>query len=65
MDFQVFHDYRKLVRRGLAPPLTCFCRTEYVVRIDDSDEPVLHCYTCDTITRPGIKIIDQMKEYLD
>lgn len=53
--FRLFHRYNKLVRRGLAKPLTCtVCDTRLITALDDEDELVLKCFTCASSTRPGL-----------
>lgn len=57
MDFQTFHKYNRLVRRGLVKPLTCpVCETEYVLRVSEHDDPVLQCFPCDSLTQPGLNL---------
>jgi hypothetical protein len=57
MDFQTFHLYNRLVRRGMVKALTCpVCDSEYVLRRSENDDPVLQCFTCQTLTQPGLKI---------
>lgn len=61
MRFQVFHDYNRLVRRGLVPPLTCgHCGTEYAIRLGVDDQPELQCFMCDSRTRPGQAYYDKV-----
>lgn len=49
MDFQTFHKYNRLARRGFVKPLTCgHCGNELVLRLTDEDEPGLECYHCIT-----------------
>lgn len=55
MDFQTFHRYNRLVRRGVTKPLTCqHCDTEYVLTIGDEDKPALKCYGCGVVKYPGL-----------
>lgn len=62
MDFQTFHQYNKLVRRGYVKPLACpICETEYVLRVSVDDDPVLQCFSCNTLTQPGIRLWDQVR----
>lgn len=61
MDFQVFHDYARLARRGLVEPLACpHCGFEYVTRIGEGDEPVLQCFGCNSITKPGLALYENL-----
>lgn len=57
MDFQIFHRYNKLVRRGVAKPLTHHCGQEYTI-MNGSGEPVLRCWYCNTLTEPGKTLYD-------
>ncbi len=62
MDFQTFHRYRQLVRRGMAEPLRCrVCENEVVTRLGELDSVVLWCYTCDSITLPGINTCEKVR----
>lgn len=60
-EFQLFHNYNRLVRTGLARPLRCSCGTEYVTAIGKHDELMLWCFSCDTKTRPGINTLALVK----
>ena len=62
MDFQTYHKYRRLVRRGLAPALCCAtCEFELVLGIGPKDEPVLKCYTCNSTITPGKDTNDKVR----
>lgn len=68
MEFQVFHDYNRLARRGQVPPLTCsHCGSEYTVRLGPGNEPILQCFMCLTLTKPGLDLydylVDKVKEH--
>lgn len=66
MDFPTFHRYRRLVRRGLAEPLRCgTCETEYVLMVGEEDEPLLKCFTCNSLTQPGLALYDRVKEAVE
>lgn len=69
MDFQTFHKYNRLVRRGLVKPLSHSCGTEYALQLGRDDEPVLKCYLCGTTTLPGSKMYSDIravvKEHFD
>ena len=75
MDFQIspewqtFHLYNRLVRRGLTKPLAHSCDTEFVLRLGEEDKPVLVCYLCNTTTHPGLKMYSDIravvKEHFD
>ena len=66
MDFQVFHDYNKLVRRGLAEPLRCSaCGAEPVLGIDARSkeiQPLFKCYHCGALTSPGLNVYDACRD---
>lgn len=54
--FQVFHRYKRIVRRGMVPKnlLECdSCGTERVTRLGKDDSLVLWCPGDDTETIPG------------
>lgn len=59
MDFQIFHRYNKLVRRGLTKPINCNCGHEYALMNDDG-EPALRCWYCNTLTHPGKGLYDEL-----
>lgn len=59
--FALFHKYNKLVRRGLVQPLRHSCGFPYITAADDNDFLVLKCYTCDSVTVPGLGIIGNVK----
>lgn len=60
--WDVIHDYRRAVRRGLASPLTCpEDGVELVPVIDPNDGPALRCTTCLAVYSIGLDMWDQMK----
>lgn len=61
IDFQTFHKYNRLVRRGLTKPLTHSCGTEFVLTIGDEDQPALKCFTCGTTTYPGLRMFGDIQ----
>lgn len=62
MDIRYFHKYRRMVRRGFAEPLTCEdCENEFALRVDDENEPVLECFTCEKVVKPGLRVYDEIK----
>lgn len=62
MDFQTFHRYNRLVRRGLVKPLKCpHCDYDYVLRLTDDDEPGLECFMCLSIVKPGKRVYDDIR----
>lgn len=55
MDIQVFHQYYRLVRRGLVKPLACsHCKNEYTLRATEDGDPVLQCNWCASLVQPGL-----------
>lgn len=63
MDFQVFHKYRALVRRGQAPPIKCLlCHANVMFSIDSEGDPVLECYYCGARTRVGLNTYHKIEE---
>lgn len=47
MDFQTFHRYNRLARRGFVDPLRCgHCGHELALRLTDEYEPGLECLHC-------------------
>lgn len=62
MDFQVFHKYNRLVRRGACKPLTCrHCGNELTLRVGTDDEPELMCFFCNVLTKPGLKMYSDIR----
>lgn len=61
-DWQYFHAYRHLAEEGTVKHITCpDCGTKMVTRMGEDDEPVLWCYTDDTILKPGLDLIHQIR----
>lgn len=56
MEFQTFHNYNRLVRRGYTKPLVHSCGDEFTLIIGDEDKPALKCFACNTITYPGLRM---------
>lgn len=57
MDFQTFHKYNRLVRRGVAKPLACqHCDTELTLMMGEDDKPALRCFGCGVIVYPGLNM---------
>lgn len=71
MEFQTFHRYNKLAKQGLVKPLACYtCRTTYILRVTEDDEPVLQCLLCDALIQPGLRLYQEIcavvkEHYLD
>lgn len=62
MEFQVFHRYNRLVRRGIAAPLVCqYCGEPLSLELGENDGPVLRCYLCNVLTFPGKNLYDRVK----
>lgn len=59
-DFQTYHLYNRLVRRGLTKPLTHSCGTEFVLIMGEEDKPALKCYGCSTTTYPGLSMFSDI-----
>lgn len=66
MDFQTFHDYNKLARRGLVDPLFCsICGgIEIVIAVHD-DEPAIKCYYCGALTIPGLNTYQRIQQEVE
>ena len=65
MHFNLFHRYQAQAAKGLVPKLTCSTDGfEYVVRVGQDDEPLLHCYSCGSTLKPGIKMYESLQEVL-
>jgi hypothetical protein len=65
MDHTTYHRYNKLVRRGLATPLTHDCGTEYTLRIAEDDETVLQCTSCNSFSLPGLQVKRMVKSQVE
>lgn len=62
MDYQTFHKYNRLVRRGLTKPLCCpHCDNEFTLRLGKEDKPELQCFNCNTLTLPGKNLYDRVR----
>lgn len=62
MDYQTFHKYNRLVRRGLTKPLTCqHCETELSVMMGTVDRPMLKCFGCGVEVYPGLKMYETIR----
>lgn len=61
MDIHIFHMYNRLVRRGLAKPLTCSCNEVYTLRATYDGEPVLQCFMCDSLVQPGLGLYNDVR----
>lgn len=62
MEFQTFHNYNRLVRRGIVKPLACpHCENEFALSIGEDDEPVLKCFFCGTLTLPGLDMYNRVR----
>lgn len=64
--WEVVHNYRRAVRRGLGNPIRCPEDSQELVPVFGRDnEPVLRCLVCKTIYTIGLDMIDQMKAVTD
>lgn len=59
--FQMFHLYRRLVRRGLVKQLKHHCGTEFNYGMGENDELVLFCFACDTSVVPGAETLGNVR----
>lgn len=63
-NWQIFHSYQDIVKKGDARPFLCpDCEIELIMKIgkDGVDAgPVLWCPSCDTITTPGLDLIQRV-----
>lgn len=62
-EFGILHAYRRLVRRGLASAMPLLCQTcgeEYLIGLDNEDHPLLKCFTCASVLRPGLAFYDRL-----
>jgi hypothetical protein len=63
MDFSVIHNYRKLVRRNLADPITCpWCENEYELTLGEGDEPTFLCTRCNALVKIGLVLYNRMEQ---
>lgn len=61
MDFQTFHRYNRLVRRGVTKPLACqHCDRPMTLRLGEEDKPVLYCAYCNVTVLPGLKMFEDI-----
>jgi len=63
LDFQTFHLYNRLVRRGLVKPLTCrHCPdSELVLMLGKDEQPNFHCFSCGTTVIPGLDLYNRCR----
>lgn len=61
MEFQTYHRYNKLVRRGMAKPLTHGCGHEYTLRLSEDNDVVLQCTDCNTLVQPGLRLYNDVQ----
>ena len=63
-NWQIFHTYQDIVKKGDAKPLLCQdCKLELIMQIGPNgvDEgPVLWCPGCDSVTTPGLSLIQRI-----
>lgn len=64
--WSIIHDYRRLVRSNLADDLRCpDDNAIYIVKIDQDDSPVLHCFLCSSTVTPGLSLWKQMESAVE
>lgn len=64
--WSIIHDYRRLTISNLAEDLRCpDDNAIYVVKIDQHDEPVLHCFLCSSTVAPGLSLWKQMESAVE
>ncbi len=61
MNIMYFHKYNKLVEKGYTKPLTCTCGEAYTLRATEDGDPLLQCFSCNSIVQPGLGIYDNIK----
>ncbi len=65
-DWTLIHYYYFLVKNKLAKPLRCTtCDALLEIRIDEQDEPMLHCVLCRSYTHPGSNFYNAIKQRRD
>ena len=63
--WQILHDFRRQVRRGLAKPSVCpMDNEELVPKVGADDEPVLACLRCRSLYHIGLDEYDAMERQL-
>lgn len=61
-NWTLFHSYRKLAQENRAKYLTCpDDGAKLVTRTSSEDEVLLWCPSCDTIKKPGLDVLHQIK----
>jgi len=64
-EFQLIHNYRRYVHRGVFADITCpDDDISLIVRIGEGETPILWCPACDTITIPGLAFYAKIKALL-
>lgn len=62
MEFQTFHRYNRLAKRGMVKPLSCpDCDNPYTLRTTEDAEPLLQCFYCDTLVQPGLRLYNDIR----
>ena len=62
MEFEVFHKYNRLVRRGQAPRLTHSCGKEFFLQLGKDDEPALYCAWCNIVSSPNLSVYREIEK---
>jgi len=60
-EWETFHLYNRLVRRGLTKPLTHSCGEEFTLTLGEDDRPALKCFMCGTTTYPGLNMYSDIR----
>lgn len=65
MDFQIFHRYNALARRGIVEPLKChLCLNEVILAIHN-ENPAFKCLNCDKLIIPGMNTYQAIKNEVE
>lgn len=63
--WEIMHDYRRAVRRGLAEPYLCYTdHSELVPVVDIDDNPALKCLVCRSVSHIGLEQLEAMEAKL-
>lgn len=59
--WQAIHAFNRLVKQERVEPLKCpDDDATYVTKIGKDDEPVLHCFACESTVLPGLALWKQL-----
>lgn len=63
--WEIMHDYRRAVRRGLAQPNLCTVdEVELVPVVDKDGNPALKCLVCKCVSHLGLYDLERMESQL-